>query len=279
MTDKKNETTDLLGLAPYGEAINTTIEKTFQGIEGFLKSVCMPALDEVGLMLKDKVRQWRLNNIFKILQKAQGKLEFKNENLQLKSHPRIALSIIENGSVIDNEEVQELWAGLFVSSCTSDGQDDENLIFVDILKQLTTVEAKIIKYACENSRKILYANGLILSDRIEIDCDKLIELTGISDIYRLDRELDHLRSLELFQPSLFGSGGFTAENGLVANIRPSALTLNLFMRTQGYTGTPVIFWQRQLITKDAYDIEQKKIQDEEQKRKEDELEKKNQIDS
>lgn len=274
MIDKKNENTDLLGLAPYGEAINTVVEKTFQGVEGFLKSVCMPALDEVGLMLKDQVRHWRLNNIFKILEKAKGKIEFKNETLQVKAHPRVALSIIENGSVIDNDEVQDLWAGLFISSCSLDGQDDENLIFVDLLKQLTTAEAKIIKYACENSRKIVYENGLILSDDIEAHCDKLIELTDIKDIHRLDRELDHLRSLELFQSSLFGGGGFSAGYELVANIRPSALSLHLYMRAQGFTGNPIDFWGKQLITIAELNEEQKKKNQEEERLRQIEEEKK-----
>src|SRR5688572_16408392 len=136
MNDLKKGNSDVLGLAPYGEALNTAVSKTFEGLQGFLKSVCMPALDEIGLMFKDKIRYWRLINILRTLEKAKGKLKFQNEQLHFKAHPRIALSIIENCSLIDDDEVQELWAGLFASSCTQDGNDDENLIFVDLLKQL-----------------------------------------------------------------------------------------------------------------------------------------------
>ena len=63
---KQNLSIDLLGIKPIGDAANTTVEKSFQGIEGFLKSVCMPALDEIGLLLRDKVRLWRLKNILRI---------------------------------------------------------------------------------------------------------------------------------------------------------------------------------------------------------------------
>lgn len=254
---KKNEKVDLLGLAPYGEAINTAVGKTFQGIEGFLKAVCMPALDEVGSMLKDQVRNWRLNNILRILDKAKGKLHFENGQIQLKAHPRVALSIIENGSVTDNDEVQELWAGLFASSCTKEGQDDENLIFVDLLKQLTVMEAKIIKYACQTSQKILYENGLITGRNLEIHCDRLIEIVGVNDIHRIDRELDHLRSLELFQSSVLGgSGGFSTGDELVAVITPSALALNLYMKSQGFADSPENFWGKQLITRQQMEDEE-----------------------
>lgn len=175
----ENKALDILGIKPVGDALNTTVTKTFEGIEGFLKLVCAPALEEVGLLLKDQVRHWRLNNVLRILEKAKGKIKFQDDQLQMKAHPRVALAIIENGSVNDNDEVQELWAGLFASSCTKDGQDDENLIFVDILKQLTVVEAKILKSSCEGARKVHYPNGLVLGDSFNITCIELIELTGI----------------------------------------------------------------------------------------------------
>ena len=126
----ENKALDIFGIQPIANAVDTTITKSFEGVEGFLKLVCAPALEEVGLLIRDQVRSWRLNNIFSILNKAQGKMEFFDDKLQIKAHPRVALSIIENGSLNDNPEIQELWAGLFASSCTKDGQDDENLIFV-----------------------------------------------------------------------------------------------------------------------------------------------------
>jgi hypothetical protein len=244
----ENKGFDILGIKPIGDAINTTVTKTFEGIEGFLKRVCAPALEEVGLLLKDQVRHWRLNNILKILQKAQDKLEFSDDQLQIKAHPRVALSIIDNGSLNDNDEVQELWAGLFVSSCTKDGQDDENLIFVDLLKQLTIVEAKILKYSCSNARKILHDNGLLTGDEFEVTCEELFSLTGIKDIHRLDRELDHLRSLELIGHSI-GSGGFSStDDSLRADITPTALALNLYIKSQGFNDDPVKFWETGVIT-------------------------------
>ncbi len=259
----ENKALDLFGIKPIGDAINTSVTKSFEGIEGFLKRVCAPALEEVGLLLKDQVRQWRLNNILQILQKAQGKMEFRDEQLQIKAHPRVALSIIDNGSLSDNEEVQELWAGLFVSACTKDGQDDENLIFVDLLKQLTVIEAKILKYSCLGARKVLHTNGLLTGDEYQITCEELFGLTGIKDIHRLDRELDHLRSLELIGHGL-GSGGFSStDDSLTADISPTALALNLYIKSQGFNDEPVKFWETGVITYQELESErQQKVKEE-----------------
>lgn len=266
----KSKAIDLLGIKPIGDAINTTVTKSFEGIEGFLKLVCAPALEEVGLLLKDKVRHWRLNNVLKILQKAQEKLDFSDDKLHIKAHPKVAVSIIDNGSLNDNDEVQELWAGLFAASCTKDGQDDENLIFVDLLKQLTVVEARVLKYSCEGARKILYQNGLLLADEFSINCDELIKLTSIDDIHRLDRELDHLHSLNLIGSGLSG-GGF--DENLIAHIKPTGLALNLYVRTQGFNNAPAKFWESGVITKEELQKEREQKQKEELERQMAEAEK------
>lgn len=241
MDDKKS--TDLLGIAPYGEALNTAVKRSFDGVEAFLKSVCMPALDEVGLMLKDQVRYWRLCNILRIIEKAKGKIEFTDEQLQIKAHPRVALAIIENGSLNDDDEVQELWAGLFASSCNGSGQHDENLIFVDLLKQLTNNEAKILKYACEKTRKIIHKNGLVNSEHFYCHCDEIFSLTGNKDLHSIDRQLDHLRSLELI------IGGFDSQDqNLIADITPTDLALNLYVRSQGSSMSTAEFWKDSVLT-------------------------------
>jgi hypothetical protein len=240
MNEKKS--LDILGIKPIGDAVNTTVSKAFQGLEGFLKSVCAPALDEIGLMFKDHVRHWRLKNILNILEKSKGKLKFEDGELKMHVHPRVALSIIENGSLSDSDVIQDLWAGLFASSCTESGQEDENIIFVSILNQLTTVEAKILNYACSDSRKIIHSNGLVKSDKIFIKFEDLRKVAGVDDMHKLDRYLDHLSSMNIIV------GGFPLEGQeLTAEIRPTPLALNLFIRCQGFNGSVAEFWKDDLV--------------------------------
>jgi hypothetical protein len=234
---------DILGIKPIGDAINTTVTKSFDGVEGFLKIVCIPALEEVGLMMKDQVRSWRLSNILRILNKAQGKLDLVDGKLEIKAHPRVALAIIEHGSVNDDDEIQELWAGLFASSCTAEGRDDENLIFVNLLKQLTKAEARILKYTVESTHKVMHPNRLVTAMGVMIlTGDDLTKITGLNDMHRLDRELDHLQSMDLIQ------GGFsTSGKELCANIIPTALALNLYAKTQGSNKTMDMFWEKDIV--------------------------------
>ena len=167
---------------------------------------------------------------------------------------------MEGCSEVDNEELQDLWAGLFASSCTPDGKDDSNMNFVDLLRRMSSVEAKIIDYACSNSKKYIYPNKLIIADRLFVPFNALASIAGTDDIYRLDSELDHMRSIELLNQgdALEGTGGgFTVSDTTPeANITPSALALNLYFKTHSTGKSPKEFWGDKLISRNDADDEQ-----------------------
>jgi hypothetical protein len=102
-----------------------------------------------------------------------------------------------------------------------------------------------LKYSCESARKIICPNGLVVGGHLSVEANSLKELTGIKDIHRLDRELDHLRSLELIGSSL--GGGFSPGKDLIAEIGPTALALNLYVKTQGHNSSPDIYWKETII--------------------------------
>ena len=252
------EIKDILGIEPIGEAGLEVVKASIKGVSSFLEIVFKPGLEELGYIVKDEVRYWRLNNILRMLNKAQGKLDFDGKELNLTANARVGLAIMSECSSVDNEELQELWAGLFASSCTPDGKDDSNMNFVDLLRRMSSVEAKILDYSCTNCKKYIYPNRLIMADSISVSFQTLVKITGTSDIYRLDSELDHMRSIELLnqnRPFFDDGGGFTASNQLDANITPSALALNLYFRTHSIKTTPSEFWGDCLIPRDASDDE------------------------
>ena len=245
------EINDIFGIEPLSEAGLEVVKASIKGVSSFLEIVFKPGLEELGFLVKDQVRLWRLKNILRTLEKAQGKFEFDGKEINLTANARVGISIMEGCSEVDNEELQDLWAGLFVSSCTPDGRDDSNMNFVDLLRRMSSVEAKIIDYACRNCNKYIYPNQLITAEDITVSFDTLVEIAGTDDRYRLDSELDHMRSIELLlQGGSFSNsgGGFSAtDNSLEANITPSPLALNLYFKTHSQGISPKVFWGDKLI--------------------------------
>ena len=251
---------DILGIKPVGEAGLKVVEATVEGLSTFLGAIFKPGLEELGFLIKDQVRLWRLNNMLRVLEKAKGRMNFDNQELNLTANARVGLAIMEESSKVDNEELQDMWAGLFVSSCTPDGRDDSNMNFVDLLRRMSSVEARIIDYACRNCKKKLYPNQLITADELIVPFDILVKITGTDDKYRLDSELDHMRSMELLVTggTFSAGGGFHAgDDKLDANITPSPLALNLFYNTHSTGVSPIDFWKDSLIQNGESDQEVK----------------------
>lgn len=235
MNDPETPTKDLLGLGPYGETLKVLAE----GAVTFLSRICGPAADEFGLILRDKVHLWRLKNTVRIILKAEDLLHAAAEGENRMAHPRIVWGIIEEGSWTDSASVQELWAGLLASSCTPDGTDESNLLFVNLLAQLSSSQVRILQYACQNATKEVTDAGWIHAQLVNCTLHKLQDLSGVSDPHRLDREMDHLASLGL----LSGGGGFDAyDKNATAYITPSPLALHLYVRCTGSLDDPVTFF-------------------------------------
>jgi hypothetical protein len=66
--------------------------------------------------------------------------------------------------------------------------------------------------------------------------EQLQEISGVSDFHRLDRELDHMRCL-----GLFDRGGFNPAS-TTADVSPSPLALQMYARCHGHPGDPLSFY-------------------------------------
>ena len=206
------------------EAIGTVIAK-----------LCYRASDDLGEGFSEKTGEWRRGNALTILNNADKKYNDISITGKEQAHPRLVHHIIEEGSWTDSTHVQNMWSGLLASSCTESGDDESNLIFINLLKQISSVQALILNYACENCATVLTEGGWIGAEPISIQLDKLIEITETDDIHRLDRELDHLRSIEIIY------GGFEPDS-TTAEITPTALALQLYVRCHGYIGSPIDYF-------------------------------------
>lgn len=250
MNEEKQKSVDIFGIAPYGEAIRTSVEKGFEGAQAVLGRICLPAAEELGLLFQDKVRHWRLNNIIQIIQKTEGKLDFQNDKLMLSAHPRVVKEIIDNGSWCDNDEIQRMWAGLIASTYNEKEGDDGNLLYVDTLKRLTVVQAKLLNYICVHCELSVDKNGFVFAEHIQLNLEQLSDITGVDDVHRLDTELDNLASFDIINGgALHGHGaGFTFQDNeekLKADLEPSPFAIALYVKAQGYKGSPKEYFNLQ----------------------------------
>ncbi len=249
----------LLGLDGLTDSLRIATQGGIDGAAAFLSRVCLPAAEELGFALRDRVSVWRARNQIQMLDKANNIHLASGPGSVDRLSPRLAHVAIDAASWIDDEQVQAMWSGLLASSTSPDGRSDENLIFMSLLKQLSSFEVSVLRFAVERSSKHVSRHGLVYSGRLVVSrIDKLQGLFGIEDLQRIDRELDHLSDL-----GLIGSrhlpvhlrGGIEMSSGQ-AHLTPTPLALHLYVRAQGSKLSPADYWNLSLPEDEATAHEQ-----------------------
>lgn len=230
MSDEKPES-DMMGLRPCGEAIKIGAE----AVVGAIRSVCKPASEELGLLLKDRVSYWRTCQMIALGEKFRAKMEAKGSPSESLSAPaRIVMKVFEEGSWVEDNNIQNMWAGLLASSCTEDGTDDSNLIFINMLSQMTAPEARLFEFVSRSAVESLLER---LGSKVIARVDDLITVAKTPDRLVLQRAFEHLASLGLLQ-----YGGLGED---VCTIYPHDAGLHLYVRCQGHLGSPADFLKTQ----------------------------------
>ena len=239
----ENKALDVLGIKGLSDSVRIATQGLIEGAGAFLSRLCLPAAEEVGLMLRDKVSAWRAGNAIRTLSKANSIYLSNSPSPTDRLSPRLAHVAIEEASWIDDDQVQAMWSGLLASSTSPDGRSDENLLFMNLLKQLSSLEVSILRFAVEKARKFTGPHCLILSQPLNgIPADELPKLFGVKDLHRIDRELDHLRELGLIGWGGLDTGGIDVQTGLTT-LTPTSLALHLYVRAQGSKLSPVNYWK------------------------------------
>ena len=91
---------------------------------------------------------------------------------------------------------------------------------------MTTSEVRLMDYACRNAA-VGETRGIVVAKIQKVQVASLLETAGVSTVARIDRDLDHMRYLGLI------CDGIDTSEPTSADIRPTALGLELYVRSQG----------------------------------------------
>lgn len=128
------------------EAEKMGLEVAKAGLEKakeFAGKLVTPAIEEAGGILQDTVKYWRVKNQVKILLKA--KKYFEKKGLDPQHVPlKVLVPLLENGSLEDDESIQDKWAALLANAADPDTSDSVSPTFPQILKELSPKEVALL---------------------------------------------------------------------------------------------------------------------------------------
>ncbi|MGA8740128.1 MAG: PilZ domain-containing protein [Terracidiphilus sp.] len=199
---------------------------------GFLRHICPPAGEEIEQLLYERRSNKRVASAVAIALKAQELLAQNDKGESTLAHPQLVVRILEDGSWAEDEWIQQRWAGLLATSCTADGQDKSNLVFVEMLDKLTPIHLRILYAACRKGAEVNSTAESTSKVTIYCTADELIEAAGTHSLPRIQQTIGHLANFGLLAENNRPSYIHATEK-TKTKTTPTSLGLAMFARCSG----------------------------------------------
>jgi hypothetical protein len=196
----------------------------------FLRRICPLAAEEVWVLFRERLSNFRVASAVRIALKAEELLAYRPDADRVLAHADLVVRILEYGSWADADWIQNLWAGLLATSCTAEGQDESNLVFVDLLNQLTPIHFRILAAACARATEVMSGRGMISSYPLYCTAEEMIKATGSTNLTKIHRSIAQLSDLGLLAKSVRSSFISYTEK---AKTTPTSLGLQMYARCSG----------------------------------------------
>jgi hypothetical protein len=205
----------------------------------FLRRICPSASQELKLLFREGLGNLRVGHAISIAHRAEIMLAAEPNFDRLRAPASVVLRAVKEGSWADDTATQNIWAGILVTACTSSGDDESNLPYMDLLAEMATVDTRLYVEACSKAPKVFASNGAVSALALMCTADHMVHLTGTKDLSKIDRNILQLSILGLLEPREKAKYFSFAQT---ANLTPTALGLELYARCQGHRGAPFEYY-------------------------------------
>ena len=199
----------------------------------FVCRICQSGAEESIILLGGQLDSDHTETVARIALGAENQLASEPDPSRMRAHPKLAASILKEGSWSLDEATTQLWTGLLVSSCTADEPDDSNQVFVNLLIHMTPKQAKIFIHGCERALASEPGGENSPSASIVLNPEEMVALTGEHDLTRNANEVANLFFLGMI-PKTFDFTSYRDYDSF--DITPTHLALELFKHCHGDRG-------------------------------------------
>jgi Abortive infection alpha len=120
------------------------VEGVMKPFGDLLQALLGPGMEEAGLLIRDSIRTYRVSRTQRLLGRADAMFK-ASETTPGPITPKLLITILENGSLEDNDDLQDRWAALLVNSSGSNRSRDLLPSAPEILKQLNPWEVLLLQ--------------------------------------------------------------------------------------------------------------------------------------
>lgn len=160
--------------------LGTTVVEATEKMGSFLSRVLNEPITEAVGIFEDKLKFMRWKRKLRIIDEVNRLLDERSLESTRPIPPKLAIPILEQASLEENDELQDIWCRLIANSLDPNFEVEIRYAFIDIIKNLTTLDAKILKYVYDSTVEINKLNQTERFIAYPIDFYQIVEYTQAS---------------------------------------------------------------------------------------------------
>jgi hypothetical protein len=193
----------------------------------FLCRLCPSGAEEPILLLGGHLDPARTECLFEIALAAEKLLATDSNHEKMHADSRLVAHILREGSWAHSVQQKQLWIGLFANSCALEGWDDSNMVFADMLINVTPAQATIFIEGCNRALASMRDTDTAPRIRIVLSPKEITELINMYDLNRIATDVAYLYNLGVLD-RLFDFTSYVETDHF--DITPNSMGIDLFRR-------------------------------------------------
>ena len=185
--------------------LGTTSVKFTEKMLCFISKILGNPIEEAAGIIGDKLQYIRWQRQVRMVDEVNKILISKGLDKTRTIPPKFALPILEQASLEEDDYLQDIWCKLIANSLDPNFDSEIRYAFIEIIKNFTSLDAKILKYVYDTALKnsshfedITFRNDVIknhrkvsiynirenidaTSDEIEVSLDNLLRVRCLKD--------------------------------------------------------------------------------------------------
>jgi PilZ domain len=206
----------------------------------FIHRLAPEATQKTKLLLREGLSNHRLEGAVEIALHAQDLLDIEMGSSDFRVDPTVVLRVLDDGSWSEAEWIQHFWGGLLSTACSDSKPDKSHLKFVNLLSQLTTIQARIFAGSCERALKSEEGNGRVSARPLVCSAEELVKIADTHDRVHIERDIQQLVDLGLIEKSVKWKFFCQIDEAVLT---PTPVALELYARCHGHRGKVAEFYE------------------------------------
>jgi hypothetical protein len=113
-------------------------------ISQVIRDIAGPVATELGEMLRNEVRPYRIVREAKLMEKTERMVLEAGFNPKAVA-PKLFLTIVDNAGIEDDEDLHTKWAALLANAADSSREAEIPIVYPEILRQLSPIDAQFVR--------------------------------------------------------------------------------------------------------------------------------------